>query len=183
VVNEAPKLSPSIGRLRVALEHGRRLDAQQLVDRRHDVDGVDVLVAHLAARGDAPRPGHDERVGDAALVAGEALPVRERRVERPRPAGVVVVVRRRAAEVVEPREVLRDVVRDAVEELVLVERAVRAALAAGAVIGDDDDDRVVELLGLLQVVDEPPDLRVGVGHEAGEDLGHAREEPALVGVQ
>ena len=44
---------------------------------------------------------------------------------------------------------------DVVEELVLVERAVRAALAAGAVVGDDHDDRVVELAGLLEVVDQP----------------------------
>ena len=59
-------------------------------------------------------------------------------------------------------EVGLDGVGDVVEELVLVERAVRAALAAGAVVGDDDDDRVVELPGLLEVVDSRADLVVGV---------------------
>ena len=116
----------------------------------------------------------------AALVAGEALPVRERRVEGPGPAGVVVVVGRRPAELVDALQVLLDRVGDVVEELVLVEGAVRAALAARAVVGDDHDDRVVELARLLEVVEEPPDLVVGVGDEAGVDLGHAGEEALLV---
>ncbi len=69
---------------------------------------------------------------------------------------------------------------DVVEELVLVERAVRAALGTRSVVGDHDDDRVLELPGLLEVVEQPPDLVVGVGDEAGEHLGHAGEEPSLV---
>ncbi len=40
--------------------------------------------------------------------------------------------------------------------------------------------RVLELPGLLEVVDDPSDLVVGVLGEAGEDLGHAREEPLFL---
>ena len=57
-----------------------------------------------------------------------------------------------------------------------------AALAA-AVVGDDDDQRVLELPGVLEVVDHPPELVVGVGDVAGEHLGHAPEEALLVGAQ
>ena len=46
--------------------------------------------------------------------------------------------------------------------LLLVDRPVRAALAAGAVVGDQDDHRVLALAGLLEVVEQPPDLVVGV---------------------
>ena len=70
-----------------------------------------------------------------------------------------------------------------VEEPPLVERAVRAALATSAVVGDDDHDRVVELSGLFEVVEHATDLVVGVRHEPGEHLGHACEQTLLVGVQ
>src|SRR3712207_8019611 len=50
----------------------------------------------------------------------------------------VVVVAVGSAELVEQRQVLRHVVRPAVEELVLVDRAVRAALAGGAVVRSEE---------------------------------------------
>ena len=61
----------------------------------------------------------------------------------------------------------------------LVDRPVGAALAAGAVVGHQDDHRVLPLPGLLQVVEQPPDVVVGVGEEPGVDLGHPREQPLL----
>ena len=45
------------------------------------------------------------------------------------------------------------------------------------------DHRVLALAGLLQVVQQPPDLRVGVREEAGVDLGHPAEQPLLLGRQ
>ena len=146
----------------------------------HDVDRVQVLMADLAARGDVAGPGDQQRVGHAALVAGEPLPVREGRVERPRPAGGVVGIGVGPAELVDAGQVGLDGVGDVVEELVLVERAVGAALAAGPVVGGDDDDGVLQLPGLLQVVEQPPDLVVGVGDEPGVVLGHAGEQAPLV---
>ena len=55
-----------------------------------------------------------------------------------------------------------------------------SAFTRGAVVGDADDERVVELAGLLEVVDQAPDLVIGVGAVARVDLGHARKEPLLV---
>ena len=75
------------------------------------------------------------------------------------------------------------VVGDAVGELHLVDRAVRTALAAGAVVRDDDDQRVLEQLVLLEVVEQAPDLVVGVAQEARVDLGHPREQLLLLLVQ
>ncbi len=52
-----------------------------------------------------------------------------------------------------------------------------SALAAGAVVRDQHDHRVLELFGLLQIAQQPADLGVGVGQEPGVDLGHAAEQP------
>ena len=48
---------------------------------------------------------------------------------------------------------------------------------------DHHDDGVVELTGLLQVVQDAADLVVGVGQEPGEHLGHPGEQPLLLVVQ
>ncbi len=125
------------------------------------------------------RPGDDARVGRAAVEL-VALPHLERRVERHRPAVRVVVVGLRTAELVEHGEVRLQVVGDAVEQQVLVDRAVRAALAAGAVVRHQDHDRVLALPGLLEVVEQPADVVVGVRQEPRVDLGHPGEQPLLV---
>ena len=170
---------PVEGALRVALDRLGRVDAEDVQDRGHDVDRVVVLAADLAPGLRAGRPRDDARVAGAAVEL-VPLPHLERGVERHRPAVGVVVVGPGAAEVVQLGEVLGHVVGDAVGELHLVDGAVRAALAAGAVVGDQDDDRVVALLGLLQVVEQPPDVVVGVRQEAGVDLRHPREQALLV---
>src|SRR3954452_18515668 len=159
-----------------------RLDSEHVQHRRDEVDRVVVLLARLALCVDPRRPRDDARVRAAAVVL-VALPHLERRVERHRPAVGIVVVGLRAAEVVDLGEVLGEVVRDAVGDLVLVDRAVGATLAAGPVVGDDDDHRVLALAGLLEVIQQPADLRVGVGEEPGVDLGHAAEEPLLLGCE
>jgi hypothetical protein len=92
-----------------------------------------------------------------------------------------VVVGLRAAEVVEQREVGLDVVRNAVEELVLVDGAVRSALAARAVVGDEHDQSVLQLIGFLEILEQPANLVVGVGEEARVHLRHSREQPLLIG--
>ena len=64
----------------------------------------------------------------------------------------------------------------AVEHEQLVERAGRAALGTRAVVADDVvHDRVVEHFQLLERVDQPADVMVGVLHEPGVDLHLARE--------
>ena len=87
------------------------------------------------------------------------------------------------ADDVEVAQVLVEGVGIAVEELVLVHRAVRRALAGGAVVRAVEDQRVVELTGLLEIVEDAPDLHVGVLAERGERLGEATEQPLLVVVE
>ena len=153
-----------------------------LVHGRHDVGAVGVLVADLALGLDAGRPVDDHRIGGAALP-GVALEHLVGRVEREGPTDRVVVVGLGRAEDVEVLEVVLHLVRDAVHELVLVDRTVRAALTRGAVVGDEDDQRVVELATLLEVVDQPGDLVVGVAAEPGVHLGLAAHDRLLVFVE
>ena len=94
-----------------------------------------------------------------------------------------MIVGARAAQLVEELQVLLNGVGQAVEELVLVHRAVGAALAGRAVVGDDDHDRVIQLAGLIQVAQQPSDFVVGVAQEPGVDLGHPREQPLLLSRQ
>ena len=143
------------------------------------VDGVHVLVAHLAPRSTAMPAGQCtmQRVGDAALV-GLALPAPERRVARHGPAPRVVVVDARAADLVDALVGLLDGARQRVPDPGVVERTVRAALGRRAVVGQHHDDRVVELAERLEPVDQPTELVVGVGEEPGEALHVARVRPA-----
>src|SRR5262245_21584062 len=101
-----------------------------------------VLCADLTPGLEALRPDDHERIRDAAAV-GFALPAPERRVPGMRPAPGVVIEVLRATEVVDRRDVLREVVGYVVEELALVHRPVRTAFCAGAVVGDDHDERVL----------------------------------------
>src|SRR5208283_4173628 len=93
-----------------------------------------------------------------------------------RPPDGVMVVGLRATEVVEQLYALFDGVDVAVEELALVDRSVWTALTAGAVVGDHDDDGVVQLAGFLEIVQDPADLSVGVAQKTGEDLRHPAEQ-------
>ena len=124
------------------------------------------------------RPRDDARVG-RPTIEFVALPHLERRVERHRPAVRIVVVRLRPTELVEHGQVGFEVVRDPVEQQVLVDRPVRAALARGSVVRDQHHERALALARLLEKVEQPPDLVIGVRQEAGVDLGHPREQALL----
>ena len=159
-------------------ERGGRLDADELVDRRGDVGDVVELVADGAAVGDAVGPVHDARHVDPALVGVLLVPL-EGRVAGLRPAPRVVGVAVRAADVVEVVDGLLRRLQQEVEELHLVEDAERAALLAGAVVGEQHDDRVVEQVHVVEGVDEATDLVVGVLEERGERLLEAGGQAAL----
>ena len=122
------------------------------------------------------RPGHDERVAGAAPV-GFPLPPSERRVPGPGPAPRVVVEVLGPADLIDQLEALLERLLGVVEELRLVGGAGGPALGAGAVVGDDHDQRVVQLALLAQELDQPPDLVIGVGQEPGEDLHHPGGKP------
>ena len=133
---------PSIGFCCDAVELGRRGDADDLVERRHDVDRCGWnWVAQAALVLDPRRPGDDHRVARAAEVAGDLLGPLERRVHRVRPGRREVVEVLRPAEFVDGLEVVLPLLREAVEEQVLVERAFEAALGARAVVAGDVDEQ------------------------------------------
>ena len=163
--------------LREAVYDLRHLNAEKLVDRRCDVDRMRVLRPNPGLL-DPCRPRDDHRIGRATLIARVALPHLERRVEGPGPAGRVMVVRLRRSQFVEVLECFLDRVGQPVEQLILVHRPVRTTFARGAVIGNENYQGVVELAGLLEVVEHASKLVVGVAKEACVDLRHPREEAA-----
>jgi hypothetical protein len=73
-----------------------------------------------------------------------------------------VVERGRAPQFVHARQGLFQALRHTVEEERFVQRSVRAALGAGPVVRDGDDQRVVQLADLCQEVQQAADMVVGV---------------------
>ena len=152
---------------------GGRGQSGRLQDGRRDVDDVVELVAGLALVRQAVGPVHDRAVAGAAPVRGHLLGPLVRRAQRVRPADRVVVVGLRGAEVVDlgQQELGGLDARHAVERGHLVEAAVERALGRGAVVADDVvDQRVVEDAEVVDRVDDPADLVVGLLEEAGVDL-------------
>ena len=176
VVEGVGEADPVQGRLGDAADRLGRLDAQQVQDRGHHVDDVRVLGADLAPGLDPLRPGHDERIAGPAPV-GLALPPAERRVPGQGPAPRVVVEVLGPADLIDQLQALLQRLLGVVEELRLVRGPGRPALGAGAVVGDDHDQRVVQLPVLAQELDQPPDLVIGVGQEPGEHLHHPGVQP------
>ena len=154
------------------------LDTHQLVDRRGDVGDVVELVADRPGVVDPLRPVHDAGHVAPALVGVRLVPL-EGRVAGLGPAPRVVGVAVRSADVVEAVDGLLGGLEHEVEELHLVEDTERAALAAGAVVGEEDDDGVVEQVHPLQPVEEAAELVVGVLEEGGEGLLEAGGEPTV----
>ena len=86
----------------------------------------------------------------------------------------------RPAELVDAPEHLLDAGGELVPEAHVIDRAAPATLGARAVVGDEHEDRVVEVADLGEEVDDAPDLRVGVGEVRREALHEPRSEPLLV---
>ena len=124
VIKCLPECHALDGRLGVAVDDLWRGDAQAVIERRDDVDGVDILVTDLATRPDALGPRDDEGVRDATFIRGPTLPHLVGRVKRHRPAERVMIVGLLRAQDVEVLDVLLDRVRRSIEELVLVDRAI-----------------------------------------------------------
>ena len=122
---------------------------------------------------DLRRPVHDGAVAGAAPVRGHLLGPLEGGVHRPGPPDRVVVVGVRAAEVVHLADHELGGLEGGhpVEVGHLVERAVDGALGRGAVVADDVvHQRVLQDAEVLQGVDQPADVVVGVLQEPGVDL-------------
>ena len=119
-----------------------------------------------------------------------AAAVRERDAQRARgrpghgPADGVVRIRVRAAVLVEAAQQIRDVLGRFVQSRPFDETAVQVADDGAAVVAEDvEEQRVVELAQLLDRVDQPTDLVVGVLGQRRVDLHLAREHLLRVGVE
>jgi hypothetical protein len=139
-------------------------------------------MAELAADSgccDLRGPVNDQRISHAAAVSILFVPL-ERRVARLRPSPGKIGVAIGAADVVEARDCGVEILAHAVEVAHLVEHADRAAFLAGAVVGHQDEERVVEEVELLEKVYEAADLRVGMVEHRGEGLLEPRGEDAFL---
>ena len=113
-----------------------------------------------------------------------ALPHLERGVERHRPAVRVVVVRRGATEVVELGEVLqRGRPGMPLANFISLTEPFGPPSPLAPLSETTMIEGVFALAGLLQVVQQTPDVVVGVGEEPGVDLGHPAEQPLLVVIE
>ncbi len=126
------------------------------------------------------RPRDDARIAHPALE-GVPLEPPDRRVAGLSPPPRVVVVGLVAAQLVDPGQVQVDVLVATLGEAEFADRAVGAGLAGGAVVGHQHHDGVVGLARLLQGVEHPADLRVGVGEEPREQLHHPGVEAPVTG--
>ena len=167
------------GPLGVSLDLVRRLDMEALVDRRNQIGAVVVLVSDLAPGFNAIGPVHNQRIAHTPFP-GPRLEQLEGGVERRGPAVGVVIERGGRTQLVEQSHILVRIVGYAVEELVLVDRSGGPALRGGTVIGDDEDEGVVEFADPLEVVDQPADVMIGVADEPGEHLCHPDVEALLI---
>ncbi len=166
--------------LRHATQVGGRLDPEDLEQGGQHVDGMDVLAAQGPGPVRAGRPVDDHRVGHAPFVH-LALPAPERGVAGHGPAPRIVVVAERPADLVDPGHTLLDRARRHVPGPEVVDRPGGSALGARPVVGQHDQDGVVEVAGALEELDEATQLVVGVREEAGERLHVPGVQALLVG--
>ena len=83
-----------------------------------------------------------------------------------------------AADLIDQLEAFLQRLLRVVEELRLIRGPRGTAFGAGAVVGDDHDQRVVQFPELAQELGQPPDLMIGVGQETGVDLHHPAVQAA-----
>ena len=122
---------------------------------------------------------HDERHVHATFVGVLLVPLKGR-VAGLRPTPRVVGVTVGPTDVVDALDRFVGCFQDHVEELHLVHNAKGATLLAGAVVGHQEDQRVVELTESLQFVHEAAELFVGVLQESGVGLLQASGQATLV---
>ncbi len=176
-------MTPVQGLLLDAVDRLGHRDAGKVEDGRAHVVHVRVVAPNRARVADAARPVHDHRVPGAAKMRGDLLAPVERGVAGPGPPGRVMRSHLLVAPGLEPAvleeepHLLLRRERDPVERRQLVERAREGAFHARAVVAPDPhDDRVLELAHLVDRVDDPADVPVGV-------LGIARVDLHLAGVE
>ena len=160
-----------------AVDGARCGDPRDLEDRGCHIDHVGELRAQPSCIGDPIGPMHDQGITGTAEVRADLLAPPERRIPGPGPGSPVVRRHDRRAPLFDPAVALRELElhlvgeRDAVLHRQLVERTGDGSLHARAVVAPDPDDQgVIELPELLDRIDHPPDVVVGVLGIPGVDL-------------
>ena len=112
---------------------------------------------------------------------GVLLVAAQRRVGRHRPAVREIVVRFRAADVVDLAHLFGDRLGAEIVRPHRVDKAERPALLARAIVRQNEDQRVVADPGGFQKPDQPRQMPVGMVEHAGERRLQPREQALLVG--
>ena len=169
ITEDTGKRMTGDGQLSPSPEYVRRGDLEEVVDGGHDVSDVDELPAHRPPLvfSDAGWPGHDHRDVDPALVGVLLVPL-ERAVAALGPSPRIVGVAMWSTDLVDPFDGLVWCFEDPVEVLHLVHDAEGTTLLGGAVVGEDDEERVVQFSNSAETVDEATDLVVGVVEKGGK---------------
>ena len=130
------------------------------------------------------RPGNRCAIPGAAEVRRDLLHPLERRVEGPGPADRDMRLRVDRAPLVVILQLLCDRDIDRLNSS-QVERCseCRAFRARAVVAADVDDQCVVELALVLDLLDHPADLMVGIGRPGGKDVRLTEEELPFVGAE
>ena len=169
-----------------AVDRLRLRNASSLEDCWANVDTVRELRAQVTLSLDSLRPGNDHRVARPAQVARHLLAPLKWRITGMRPCRravrrcVVATQGVDAAILLDQLQLLLGVEYDAVEEGHLVERASDGPLHAGTVVAPDvEDERVIEVSHLLDRVEEPTSVPVGILLEACINLHLPRIELLL----
>src|SRR5437667_10291959 len=93
-----------------------------------------------------PRPADDQRIAGAAIAAVDRFGPGKGRIARDSPAGGVMIEPQRTTELVDVFHYLRNGLGHGIENGILVEDPVHAALGARPVVADDvKDQSIVEL--------------------------------------
>ena len=111
---------------------------------------------------------------------GVLLVAAQRRVRRHRPAMREIAVGVGAADVVDAADFLRHRLGPEIERPHRIDEAERSALLARAIVGHDDDERVVAHACGLEERDQPRQMPVGMIEHAGEGRLQAGEDALLV---
>ena len=156
-----------------AIDRGGRRNAGNLEHGRGNIDDMGELRADLVAGLNSLGPVHDRAIAGTAPVGRDLLGPLVRGIHGMRPADRIVVVRLRAAKLVELayQKLGRFDGSQTVEIGHLVEAAVDGSFGRGAVVPNDVvDERIVGDAQIVERIEQPADMLVGVFHEGGIDL-------------
>ncbi len=157
------------------------VELQHLQQGRREIGDMAELVTQTGGAPTETRCAHDQRVADPPAV-GVLLVALERSVRCHRPTVREVRMRVRAADVVDPGDLVGHRLGDHVERPHRVDEPERATLLAGSVVGQHDHDGVVECAGRLDERDQAAEVLVEVLEHRRVRAGQPGEESLLVRV-